>query len=158
LRCPICGAKMINKQLCPYCKVTDEQVLSASNKKVKEYRKSGNVDMIHYTTILPPDLKRWKVVLFTILLGLVGVNYFYVNRPVRGWFSLLSTIGSIIFILLEFLIDFGSKFGKILFNITYEIFLYSMAINVVLWVIDIVSVIFKSFKVPVVIPSKEDIK
>jgi len=48
MRCPICGAKMVNKQLCPYCKITDEQVVSASNKKVKEYRQTGNTDMIHY--------------------------------------------------------------------------------------------------------------
>ena len=37
MRCPICGSKMVQKQLCKYCKITDDQVKNASNKKVKEY-------------------------------------------------------------------------------------------------------------------------
>lgn len=158
MKCPICGSKMVNKQLCQYCGITDEQVFAASNKKVKEYRKTGNVDMIHYTTIIPNDIKRWKMVLYTVLLGWLGINHLYVNRPVRGGYSIVSTIGSLIFMTLQFTVDFASKASKITFNILYEIFMYMMAINVVLWVLDIVSVIFKSFKVPVVLPDKEDIK
>ena len=36
MRCPICGAKMVNKQLCQYCNITDEQIYNASNKKVNK--------------------------------------------------------------------------------------------------------------------------
>ena len=79
MRCPICGAKLYAKQICPYCKITDEQILNASNKKVKEYRKTGNTDMIHYTTVIPKDLSRLKIILYTIFLGLVGVNHYYVK-------------------------------------------------------------------------------
>jgi hypothetical protein len=141
---------MLGKQICPYCKITDKQVLGASNKKVKEYRKSGNTDMIHYTTNIPNDLKRWKIVLYTILLGWLGINHFYVNRPKRGAFSIVATVGSILMITLEYVL----KFDSILAKLTYEIFLYAMAINVVLWITNCVSVIFKSFKVPVVLPKK----
>jgi len=154
MRCPICGAKMVNKQLCPYCKITDEQVVSASNKKVKEYRQTGNTDMIHYTTIIPSDLKRWKIVLYTVLLGWLGINHFYVNRPVRSTYSLVSTIGSIGIMIIGFIVEINTKAGKIIYNVTYEVLMYMMAINVVLWVLDIVSLLFKSFKVPVVIPKR----
>ena len=158
VKCPICGSKMVNKQLCKYCGITDEQVFAASNKKVKEYRKTGNTDMIHYTTVLPNDLKRWKIVLYTILLGWLGINHFYVNRPKRGAYSIISFVGSMTTIAMQFLVKFSSKIGKIIFNLSFEIFGYMMAINIVLWVLDIFSVIFKSFKVPVVLPKKEDIK
>ena len=154
MKCPICGAKMVSKQLCPYCKITDEQVLGASNKKVREYRKTGNTDMIHFTSVIPSDLKRWKIVLFTVLLGWLGVNHFYVNRPVRGAFSLISSVGSTSILILGLVLKITSKAGKIIFNLTYEILFYMMAINVVLWILNIISVIFKSFKVPVVLPKK----
>lgn len=149
---------MVNKQLCKYCGITDEQVVAASNQKVKEYRKSGNTDMIHYTTVIPSDLKRWKIVLYTLLLGWLGINYFYINRPGRACFSLISTIGSFMVLIIDLLVDFSTKFVRIAFNLTYEILFYMMAINVVLWVTNSISVLFKSFKVPVVLPNKEDIK
>ena len=53
MRCPICGAKMVNKQFCKYCNITDEQVYKASNKKVKEYRKPDRDDLIYFTNVLP---------------------------------------------------------------------------------------------------------
>ena len=158
MKCPICGAKMVNNQLCKYCGITDEQVLAASNSKVKEYRKSGNTDMIHYTNIVPNDLKRWKIIVYTILLGWLGINHFYINRPVRGFYSLISTIGSFIMMILDFMVEIPNKFGRITFNIIYEILFYMMAINFVLWISNAVSVLFKSFKIPVVMPNKEDIK
>ena len=158
MRCPICGSKMVSKQLCKYCGVTDEQVYAASNKKVKEYRKSGNVDMIHYTTVLPSDIVRWKLVVYTIVLGWLGINYYYINRPVRGSYSLVSTIGCLSITIIGLLTDLSTKSIRITYNIFYELFNYMMAINVVLWVLDLVAVIFKRFKVPVVLPKKEDIK
>ena len=36
MRCPICGSKMVQGQLCKYCGVTADQVENASNKKVTE--------------------------------------------------------------------------------------------------------------------------
>jgi hypothetical protein len=149
---------MVAKQLCKYCGVTDDQVKNASNQKVKEYRKTGNTDLIHYTTVIPNDLKRWKIILYTVLLGWLGINHYYINRPVRATFSLVSTISSIGIMFLGLLIKISTRAGKIAFNIFYEIFFYMMAINVVLWVLDIFGVIFKSFKMPVVLPKKEEIK
>ena len=155
MRCPICGAKMVNKQLCPYCKVTDTDVNGASNKKVPEYRKAGNKDLIHYTTVLPKDVSRLKVILYTIFLGLVGVNHYYVKRPVRATFSAVSTGGSFLIFILYLIMEFKTKFGEGLFSLVYQILFYCMAINVVLWILDMFGVLFRSFKVPVVLPDKE---
>lgn len=155
LKCPICGAKMFNNQICPYCNITDEQVLGASNKKVKEFRKSGNTDMIHTTTVFPYDLDKWKMLIFAILLGWAGGHHFYVKRPIRAWYSIISTVGSTFILCCSFFVDISIKWLNIAFNITYEILFYMMAINVLLWVWDIVAILIRTFKYPVVLPKKE---
>ena len=155
MRCPICGAKMKNKQLCPYCKITDIDVIEASNKKVKECRKSGNKDLIHFTTVLPKDISRLKLTLFTIFLGLVGVNYFYINRPGKGVFAAVSTGGSFLMFIWYLFIDFKTKFGENVFGLVYQVLFYCMAFNLIFWILDIFAVLFKTFKVPVVMPDKE---
>lgn len=155
IKCPVCGATLVGNVVCQYCGTTDKQVLNASNKKVKEYRQTGNTDMIHMTTILPSDLVRWKVVLYTILLGWLGINYIYVNRPIRAGFSMGTSIACVVIYTLNLFVSFSSKTLQLGFDIIYEVIFYSMAINVVIWVFDIISVLLKKFKVPVVLASKE---
>ena len=155
MRCPVCGAKMVQKQICPYCKVTDTEVLEASNKKVKEARRAGNKDLIHTTTMWPKDVSKIKLILFTIFFGFIGVNHYYINRPYRATFSLVSTVGSIAIFVVYLVIDISGKFGEGLFSLVYQILFYCMAFNVILWVLDIFGVVFRSFKVPVVLPDKE---
>ena len=118
MRCPICGAKLYQKQICPYCKVTDEQILGASNKKVKEYRKNGDKDLICFTTVVPQDVNRLKLILFTIFLGWLGVNHYYVLRNIRGSFSLISFASSIsLFVILDETFSFISLMFFILSNL-----------------------------------------
>lgn len=151
MKCPVCGAKLFQNQLCPFCKITDKQIIGASNKKVKEYRKTGNTDLICYSTVVPSDVSRLKLILLTIFLGWTGANHFYVLKPVRGSFSALSCILSFIIFIIQ--LATGIKTG--ILNILYNIFFYCMAINVILWVFDIFNVIFKGFKIPVVLGKKE---
>ena len=155
MRCPVCGAKLVAKQICPYCKITDEQILSASNRKVKEYRKSGNKDLICYTTEIPKDLSRLSIILLTVLLGWLGINHLYVLRPVRGIYSIISTIGSFAMVIMGIAITKFSDLGATIYSIFYNLLLYMMAVNVILWIFDIIAVIFKGFKVPVVLAQKE---
>lgn len=154
MRCPVCGAKLIGKQLCPYCKVTDKQILNASNKKVKEYRKSGNKDLICNTNVLPGDVSRLKLILYTIFLGWCGVNHFYVLRNIRGTYAVVSTAGSIGIMALGLVIKSLVGAWAVIYDILYSVFFYMMAINVILWVFDIFAVIFRTFKVPVVLAKK----
>ncbi|MBQ7352135.1 MAG: NINE protein [Clostridia bacterium] len=155
MRCPVCGAKLVAKQVCPYCKITDTQILNASNKKVKEYRKTGNKDLIHYTNIIPNDVSRVKLLLFTIFLGWIGVNHFYIKRPIRAWFSVIATVGSFSMMLVVMTIGQTIPTIATILNLLYEVLFYSMAINVLLWVGDIFGCIFKSMKIPVVLGKKE---
>lgn len=153
MRCPICGAKMVQGQICKYCGIDNYQVKNASNKKVTEYRKNDMSDLIYFTTDVPSDVSRLKLILFTIFLGLIGVNHFYVHRNIRGIFAVLSTFTSLAFIFLK---AFVKTLGSVLvFELIYEIFLFAMAINVLLWICDIINSLFKNFKIPVVLAEKE---
>ena len=150
MKCPICGAKMVNKQLCPYCKITDEQVLNASNKKVSKCRKEGNKDLIHFTNIIPKDVNKLKLILFTIFLGVFGVNHLYVKRIVRGWYAIITDSLFLVFVIINMFVMPTSAF----FNVIYQIIGYAMAINVILWICDIINVCVRAFKVPIVLAEK----
>lgn len=152
MRCPICGAKMVQNQLCQYCNITDEQVLNASNKKVSEYRKRDMKDLIHFTNIVPKDVSRFSLLMYTIFLGLIGVNHYYVKRNVRGTFGAVSTG----LCLLVFILGIACSFlwSSTVFRVLYELIFYIFIINIILWISDIVNVIIKTFKIPVVLAEK----
>lgn len=154
MRCPVCGAKLMAKQICPFCKVTDSQILNASNRKVKEYRKTGNTDLICYSSVIPSDLSKLKVILYTIFLGFLGVNHYYILRPVRATFSLVSTVGSLGIFFLGFA-RIPEGIASQIYSVFYVILFFMMAINVVMWLADVLAVILRSFKVPVVLGKKE---
>ena len=157
MRCPICGAKMVNKQLCPYCKIIDKQIYGASNKKVKQCRKTDNKDLICYTTVIPSDVSKVSLWLFTIFLGWCGVNHFIINRPIRAWYAVLSTVLAFIMTFVNIFADPKTLVGEWILYFLFNGIMLCMAINVVLWFTDIISLLFKGFKVPVVLPDKGDV-
>ena len=153
MKCHICGSKMVDGKLCQYCKVTAEQVYGASNKKVKQYRKNDMSDLIYFTTDIPSDVNKVRLLLFTLFFGFLGVNHFYVKRNIRGAFSLLSFVISVTLLILAQSVNTLSS--VLVFNLFYEIAFFAMAINVLLWICDFINVIFHKFKVPVVLKEKE---
>lgn len=156
MRCPICGAKMVQGQLCKYCHITSDQVKESSNKKVKDYRRADMEDLICFTTYVPNDISRLKLILYTIFLGLFGVNHYYVKRNIRGTFSVLSFALSMIFMILKLCISTLSS--VIIFEIFYEASLLAMTVNIFMWICDIINVLTKRFKIPVVLGEKEKMK
>lgn len=153
MKCPICGAKMVAKQLCPYCRITDAQVLNASNSKVPEYRKQYKQDSIHYTTVIPKDVSRLKLILFTIFLGIFGVHNFYVHRNIKGFFSVVSVAGSLLMLLFSMAIPGATSI--FIFKLIFDIFFFLLTINVIFYIFDIIAVVFKSYKIPVVLADKK---
>ena len=156
MRCPICGSKMIQNKICKYCNITDEQILNASNKQVKQYRKLDMSDLICFSTVVPTDVSRIKLLLLTIFFGFLGINHFYVNRNIRAFFSLFSFVLAIIFFSLQ--LSIKTLKTVIIFRLLYEIVFVAMAINVILWACDIINVIFYRFKIPVVLADKGENK
>ena len=147
---------MVQNQLCKYCKITDEQVINASNKKVKEYRKKDMKDLIHFTTVIPKDVSRLNLIMYTIFLGLLGVNHFYVNRVVRGTYSVLSFSLSIAIFILSLAVPTLRNY--MIFELLFELLFYTLIFNIIMWVGDIINVFIKAFKIPVVLADKESLR
>ena len=147
MKCPICGCKMPNKSICVYCKITGEQVENASNIKAKKAIKDGNKKDICYTTVMPNDVNRTKLLLLTILLGFVGAGNFYVGKRYKGLFCLISWI-----LFLPFGITSLALEQRIfIVQLMYEIGLVLATVTIFMWIVDIILLITKSYKVPVIL-------
>lgn len=154
MRCPICDAKLEGGLVCKYCNITKDQIEKASNKKVKKYRKEDKADLIYFTNVIPKDVSKIKLILYTIFLGIFGVHLFYVNRYKRGLFSAISLPVAVFFQILKMtIVGFGSV---IVLQLIYEIAIGALTFNLLFWIGDIIAIIFKGFKVPVVLGEKGD--
>ncbi len=148
MKCPVCGAKMIDGKICKYCNVTNEQVLMASNKEAKKAFKEKRNSDVCYTTDIPNDVNKRKLVLFTVFLGVFGVNSFYVGRLYKGLYAAISAGLAFLFALLNyFIIE-----PNVILEWGYSISVWLLVFNVLVWFADIVALLFKKYKVPVVLP------
>ena len=155
MRCPVCGSKMIDGKICKYCNVTCEQVLTASNKEAKKAFKEKRYKDVCYTSDIPQDVNKPKLVLFTILLGWFGVGYYYIGRVVKGTFCAVASGLT----LLTAIFDYCAKtyaWGNLKFwGTLLTLASYLMIVDMLFWIADIVALIFKTYKVPVVLPKEE---
>ena len=152
MRCPICDARLESGIVCKYCNVTKEQVENASNKKVKEYRKTDREDLVYFTNVIPKDVSKIKLILFTIFLGVFGVHLFYVQRYKRGLYAVISvSVALFLQILSSFVVGFRNVF---ILELLYEIAIGAFSFSLLFWISDIIAVLIKRFKVPVVLGEK----
>ena len=156
MKCPVCGAKMVDGKICKYCNVTNEQVLSSSNKEAKRALKENRKQDVCYTTNLPKDVNKTKLTLFTIFLGWFGVGNFYVGKTLKGIYCAVSFGIAILFSALR-LVSTNSWGTAILYIVGYgwQIAGYLFMVNMLMWAFDICGLIFKTYKVPVVLGESE---
>ena len=156
MECPICGAKMLDGKLCKYCGITNVQVETASNEKAKQYLKAGKKEDVCYSKTMPADVNKTKLVLLTVFLGYAGAGNFYVGKKVKAWFNLVSTVLSFIFGLLVYLSEtFEWLYQAVIFNLCLDFLSIFGAISFLMWFFDIMALIFKTYKVPVVLGEDE---
>lgn len=157
LNCPICGFKIINDQ-CYYCNITSDQITGASNIAAKEKIKKGDRQGVYYSSYLPHDVNRKKLLTYT-LLGLFGIDDFYLGKRGKGLFHLMPII---LLLFLQTVVAFSNvyKWGistGIGFLIPFVALL--VVIGLLIWARDIVKFITKKTKVPVVLAeSKKEVK
>lgn len=155
MKCPICGAKMVDGKICKYCNVTSEQVNTASNKEAKKAFKEKRRQEVCYTTDMPSDVSKQKLVLLTVFLGWFGVGNFYVGKTYKGIFCAISFGLAILFSLLQYCVTNYGMGGTEIIKVFMNIASYLMVVNLLMWFADIVSFIFKTYKVPVVLGKTE---
>ena len=147
MKCPICGCKMKDEFMCPYCKITGRQVRNASNKEARERIKKGDKKEVYSSTYLPRDVNNTRLLVAVLLGGLFGVHQFYVGKNKMGFFYLFSFLLGFISFVLSDMIFKDVVFLKYIMNVG----LMLAALIIFLWISDIFKILFKSFSIPVVL-------
>ena len=146
--CPKCYAKIKkDKKRCDNCGFNLNELNGASNKQAKKAMKSIYRDDVLFTSQLPEDVSKKKLLLFSIFLGLFGAHHFYVGRIWRGMVNVLCV--AITFVLGFLLLEFNIIVNSHPIYIAFQCFLFLQGLNVVFWVKDIVDIICGRYKVPV---------
>lgn len=160
MRCPNCGARMNkNASVCFKCGTKMSQIQHASHQAVKKARAEFEPEKVVYTKYFPSDLNYVKTLLMCIFLGLWGGHYFYVKRPIPGIIFAVCWTTFLLFYLICGL-NFGFVNGYPDFEGHKNIELFSVfvammgALVVAYWVMDIIRIAMKRFKVPVVLEDK----
>lgn len=157
MECPVCGAKMVDGKICKYCGVTSVQVNTASNQKAKEAIKQGNKQDVCYSKTMPSDVNKTKLVLLTVLLGYAGAGNFYVGKWVKAWVNLISFVLGVIISIFIYIGDKLSWGVEAWLQLALDFVCVFAAISLMMWVFDIAALIFKRYKVPVVL-GEDDVK
>ena len=156
MRCPICGAKLKDEK-CPYCKITSNQVVYASNADAKEARIHKTKKEVYTSDVMPKDVNKLKLWLFTIIGGWVGADSFLTGKYVKGMFSLFTFMTLYLFSFfhsLASILNWGDN-AVTTFSFLLQMFSIFGVITFMMWLIGVIQLIFKKYKFPVVIPDEK---
>ena len=149
-KCPRCEAKCLQSQLrCPECGLIFSRMENATNAAAVQRFKERDKEAVLYVKQVPKDKKKWKLILYTVLLGLFGGGYFYVRRWQRGLFYLLG------FALLVVCVVFNAQLISVWDGVLIEFLGIFVGVYGVAWIFDIVYVCTGKFKIPVSLPKEE---
>ena len=146
--CPRCKQKCFSALTsCPNCQLNFSKFNEATNREAKQAIREHRAEDCVMRIGCPSDVKRLKLIILTVFLGLVGVHNYYVGRFARGIvFSIFFVIG-VINTILSFVIP-NSLYNGDLGQLFYLLVL-CWGIVIIMWIFDIFNVIFNRFKIPV---------
>ena len=141
-KCPRCKEKNMEQALrCTGCGLVFERLKIATNSAAKEMIKKGKGDKVVYVTSTPSDIKRPKLILYSIFGGLFGAHLFYVGRYKK---AITMLILGIIF-LIGGLLSANSIMPKALGTA----FAIATGLDVFMWLLDVFDACIFKFKIPV---------
>lgn len=152
LRCPICNAKVTGGR-CPFCKITEDQIIYASNTKAK---KEVNKKKVYNSTFRPIDVKKSDMLTLTLLYGLFGVGSFFVGKKNRGLYQVISFSVFFVFFVLQ-LLFMMYHIKNAVFDLFTDLVLLNFGICIIMWTLDVCRVLFNRYAYPVVLPDVEKI-
>jgi len=152
MNCPQCGCRMKKEIICPYCKITGDEVRFASNKEAVKALKNGEDKLVLVSSYLPYDVPRLKLILWTFLGGAFGFDSYYFGKRVRGILQALFLSVSFISFMLSFAMGF-----KFMEPVT-EVLTLVVCIYICIWLTNCVKALFGKCKLPVVLPDKQQLK
>ena len=150
MNCPKCYGKIDKvSNRCKSCGFNMRELNGATHKDVKRAKKEGFCDDVLYTTTLPVDISKKKLLLLCIFLGLFGGHSYYTGKWVKGLFSTIVTVGTIVFSALHIaFVDIQNLMG-IAGAYLFSGFALLTDVNLILFLIDFVSTIRNKYKVSV---------
>lgn len=150
MHCPKCYGKIdkLSKR-CSSCGFNMNSLNGATHKAVKQAKKNGFGEDVLFTTELPEDIHKKKLLLLCIFLGLFGAHNYYAGKFVKAIYSTIASI--ILFAISTIFIFFPNTFAS-LGTAGYwvqSIFSLLMGINIAFFIIDLVNIIRNKFKVSI---------
>ena len=153
MKCPKCGCKIHKQIMCPYCKITGDEVRFASNKEAKRRIKEKNTKEVYNSTYLPYDVDRRKLTLITIFGGFFGFDLHYLGRYKSAIIQFAIIILAFIFVVMT------NFFGYSFIKIITEVLTLISTIYLMIWFTKIFNIlVFKKANIPVVLPTKIELK
>ena len=155
-RCPRCGQKVFSVvKSCTNCGLKFDRLSNLSNKEAKKAIKNGKKENILYVTTPPSDVNKKKFLLLFWLLGIFGAHNIYVGKYKRGFYSLITVIAFIVtFIISDILFTNGIDTSSLQYYIVGPFTTFAV-FGILIWFIDLVPVVTKSFKYPATMSSEE---
>ena len=153
MNCPKCGCKMQKQIICPYCKITGDEVRFASNKEAKKRIKEKNKEDVLISHYRPFDVEKRIMILITIFGGFFGIDKYYVGRYLSATIHASVITFTFIMVTLRF-IYLAIEVIKVLTELSSLV----ATIYTFLWLCNIVRVFFNGGTYPVVLPNKEQLE
>ena len=151
MKCPICGCKMKEEFMCPFCKITGDQVRNASNKEAIKKIKNKDTEEVYNSSYLPKDVNNMRLFIKALLGGYLGIHQMSVGKYKTGWFYLCLTAFAIItYILSRYLFP-----TNLILDAFMKIGFVFGAVVIFCWISDCFKILFKSFSIPVVLAEAE---
>lgn len=142
-KCPRCNNKcLLSQETCEECGLEFSRLKYASNAVARRKIRKFDTDFVIHTSQLPPDVKWWKLMLVAFLTGIMGGHYYYVGKYIKG--GLMTAT----FVYLLFLAFFNSY-------MTVGYYYIPVGIAAFAWIVSLVYVSSKKFKVPVIIDTEK---
>lgn len=144
-KCPRCNNKcLLEQSKCEECGLVFSRLEFASNKAAQRKIRKFDKDFVIYTNQYPSDVSWFKLLMLTLFTGLVGGHYYYVGRYFKG------ILMSIMFVYTILCTIFNAQIIAISSDaVTY--FYLPVGIYTFAWIVSLVYVCCKKFKVPVIV-------
>ena len=123
-----------------------KQLEDASNKEAKKAKHTIYKDDILYTTNIPYDISKKKLLLLVIFLGLFGAHDFYVGKFWQGLYQCVVVSISFILLTIQFVMNTITQNWV---QIALDCFAVFAGFAMIIWIVDIVKVGLERFKIPV---------
>lgn len=150
MHCPKCyGAIDKRTKRCKECGFNMNSIKGATHKEVKQARKDGFGEDVIYTSDLPSDIKKKKLLLLCIFLGLFGAHSYYAGKKFKAIYSTVITTLMLGFAVITFLYNSVANALGIVGNWIWSSCTLLMGFNLVMFVSDLIKIISNKYKVSV---------